>query len=173
MQINIILRIVIYLKSGNFHVKIIHVLNNHFDLFSWVYGTHENILTYFNTNIYYRCISVCSSVSHISREKVSKHTNMFMILPYCHCSTYLKYTLPYTTQFSVDCLLCLIVTISAHICSKKLLEWSNENLTYIVYCIRVTCGDWVKWFCYMEVWDTMLGLLIWWPFSIINFCWVL
>ena len=34
-----------YCKSGNFHVKIIHVLNIHFDLFSWVYGTHENILT--------------------------------------------------------------------------------------------------------------------------------
>ena len=32
-------------KSGNFHVKIIHVLNTHIDLFSWVYGTHENILT--------------------------------------------------------------------------------------------------------------------------------
>ena len=37
-----------YRKSGNFHVEIIHV-----NLFSWVYGTHENILTwtYFNTNI--------------------------------------------------------------------------------------------------------------------------
>ena len=34
-----------YRKSGNFHVKIIHVLNIHFDLFSWVYGTQENILT--------------------------------------------------------------------------------------------------------------------------------
>ena len=29
-------------KSGNFHVKIIHVLNFHINLFSWVYGTHEN-----------------------------------------------------------------------------------------------------------------------------------
>ena len=46
-----------YRKSGNFHVKIIHVFNIHVDLFSWVYGTHENILTwtYFNTNIYYHC----------------------------------------------------------------------------------------------------------------------
>ena len=34
-----------YRKSGNFHVKIIHVLNVHIDLFSWVYGTHKNILT--------------------------------------------------------------------------------------------------------------------------------
>ena len=34
-----------YRKSGNFHVKIIHVFNIHVDLFSWVYGTHENILT--------------------------------------------------------------------------------------------------------------------------------
>ena len=34
-----------YHKSGNFHVKIIHVLNVHIDLFSWVYGTHKNILT--------------------------------------------------------------------------------------------------------------------------------
>ena len=32
-------------KSGNFHVKIIHVLNIHIDLFSWVYDTNENILT--------------------------------------------------------------------------------------------------------------------------------
>ena len=41
----------VYCKSGNFHVKIIHVLNIHIDLFLWVYGTHENILTwtYFNT----------------------------------------------------------------------------------------------------------------------------
>ena len=35
----------IYRKSGNFHVEIIHVVNIHVDLFSWVYGTHENILT--------------------------------------------------------------------------------------------------------------------------------
>ena len=35
-----------YRKSGNFHVKIIHVLNIHVDLFLWVYGTHENILTW-------------------------------------------------------------------------------------------------------------------------------
>ena len=34
-----------YHKSGNFHVKVIRVLNIHFDLFLWVYGTHENILT--------------------------------------------------------------------------------------------------------------------------------
>ena len=64
-----------YSKSGNFHVEIIHVVNIHVDLFSWVYalwypslawpdpwigsrarsdprvwpretnGTHENILT--------------------------------------------------------------------------------------------------------------------------------
>ena len=33
-----------YHKSGNFHVKIIHVLNIHVDLFLWVFGTHENIL---------------------------------------------------------------------------------------------------------------------------------
>ena len=32
-------------KSGNFHVENIHVLNIHVDLFLWVYGTHENILT--------------------------------------------------------------------------------------------------------------------------------
>ena len=32
-----------YRKSGNFHVKIIHVLNIHINLFSWVYGTHKNI----------------------------------------------------------------------------------------------------------------------------------
>ena len=38
-------------------MKIIHVLNNHVNLFSWVFSTHENILTwtYFNTNIYYHC----------------------------------------------------------------------------------------------------------------------
>ena len=36
---------VIYRKSGNFHVEIIHVVNIHVNLFSWVYGTHENILT--------------------------------------------------------------------------------------------------------------------------------
>ena len=35
----------IYCKSGNFHVKIIHVLNIQIDLFSWVCDTHENILT--------------------------------------------------------------------------------------------------------------------------------
>ena len=34
----------VYRKSGNFYAKIIHALNIHFDLFSWVYGTHENIL---------------------------------------------------------------------------------------------------------------------------------
>ena len=46
-----------YQKSGNFHVKIIHVLNIHVGIFSCVYGIHENILTwtYFNTNIYYHC----------------------------------------------------------------------------------------------------------------------
>ena len=35
----------IYRKLRNFHVKIVHVLNIHINLFSWVYGTHENILT--------------------------------------------------------------------------------------------------------------------------------
>ena len=35
----------IYRKSGNFDVEIIHVVNIHVDLFSWVYGTHKNILT--------------------------------------------------------------------------------------------------------------------------------
>ena len=35
----------VYRKLGNFHVEIIHVVNIHVDLFSWVYGTHENILT--------------------------------------------------------------------------------------------------------------------------------
>ena len=42
-----------YHKSGNFHVEIIRVLNIHVNLFSWVYDTHENILTqaYFNKNI--------------------------------------------------------------------------------------------------------------------------
>ena len=34
-----------YRKSGNFHVEIIHVVNIHVDLFLWVFGTHENILT--------------------------------------------------------------------------------------------------------------------------------
>ena len=34
-----------YRKLGNFHVEIIHVVNIHVDLFSWVYGTQENILT--------------------------------------------------------------------------------------------------------------------------------
>ena len=34
-----------YRKTGNSHVKIIHVLNIHMDLFLWFYGTHENILT--------------------------------------------------------------------------------------------------------------------------------
>ena len=45
----------IYHKSGNFHVKIIHALNIHMDLFLWVYDTHKNIstLTYFNINFYY------------------------------------------------------------------------------------------------------------------------
>ena len=36
---------VVYRKSGNFHVEIIHVLNIYVHLFSWVYGTHKNILT--------------------------------------------------------------------------------------------------------------------------------
>ena len=42
-----------YRKLENFHVEIIHVVNIHVNLFSWVCGTHENILTwtYFNTNI--------------------------------------------------------------------------------------------------------------------------
>ena len=40
-----ILKFLLYHKSGNFHVEIIHVVNIHVDLFSWVYGTHENILT--------------------------------------------------------------------------------------------------------------------------------
>ena len=46
-----------YRKLGNFHVEIIHVLNIHINLFLWIYGTHENILTrtYFNTDIYYHC----------------------------------------------------------------------------------------------------------------------
>ena len=35
----------IYHKLENIHVEIIHVVNIHVDLFSWVYGTHENILT--------------------------------------------------------------------------------------------------------------------------------
>ena len=39
------LLLLLYRKSGNFHVKIIHVLNIHFNLFLWVYGTHKNILT--------------------------------------------------------------------------------------------------------------------------------
>ena len=45
----------IYHKSGNFHVKIIHALNIHMNLFLWVYDTHKNIstLTYFNMNFYY------------------------------------------------------------------------------------------------------------------------
>ena len=34
-----------YRKLENFHVEIIHVVNIHVDLFSWVYSTHENILT--------------------------------------------------------------------------------------------------------------------------------
>ena len=41
----VLLLILSYRKSGNFHVKIIHVLNIHIDLFLWVYGTHESILT--------------------------------------------------------------------------------------------------------------------------------
>ena len=42
-------------------MKIIHVLNIHIVLFSWVYGTlypqkYFNMkVTYFNTNIYYHC----------------------------------------------------------------------------------------------------------------------
>ena len=44
----------VYRKSGNFHVKIIHVLNIHFNLFLWVYGTHKNILTSTWT-FYYHC----------------------------------------------------------------------------------------------------------------------
>ena len=35
----------VYRKLGNFYVEIIHVVNIHVNLFSWVYGTHENILT--------------------------------------------------------------------------------------------------------------------------------
>ena len=31
-------------KSGNFHVEIIHVVNIHVDLFSWVFGRDEPIL---------------------------------------------------------------------------------------------------------------------------------
>ena len=34
----------VYRKSGNFYVEIIHVVNIHVDLLSWVYGTHKNIL---------------------------------------------------------------------------------------------------------------------------------
>ena len=37
--------VIVYRKSGNFHVKIIHVLNIHINLFLWVYSTHKNILT--------------------------------------------------------------------------------------------------------------------------------
>ena len=33
------------LNTINWHVEIIHVVNIHVDLFLWVYGTHENILT--------------------------------------------------------------------------------------------------------------------------------
>ena len=43
-----------YRKLEKFHVKIIHVLNIHINLFSWVYGTHETY-RYFSTNIYYHC----------------------------------------------------------------------------------------------------------------------
>ena len=39
----------IYRKLGNFHVEIIHVVNIHVNLFSWVYGTHKNIL---NMNLF-------------------------------------------------------------------------------------------------------------------------
>ena len=42
---SITVKVWIYRKLGNFHVEIIHVVNIHVDLFSWVYGTHENILT--------------------------------------------------------------------------------------------------------------------------------
>ena len=49
MQESFILLVIVfkqkYCKSGNFHAKIIHVLNIHFNLFSWIYGTHKNILT--------------------------------------------------------------------------------------------------------------------------------
>ena len=37
--------VTMYRKLGNFHVEIIHVVNIHVDLFSWVYDTHKNILT--------------------------------------------------------------------------------------------------------------------------------
>ena len=37
--------VILYHKLGNFHVKIIHVVNIYVNLFSWVYGTHKNILT--------------------------------------------------------------------------------------------------------------------------------
>ena len=57
-HISFTINIMQYRKSGNFHVKIIRVLNIHIDLFSWVYGTHKNIftLTYFNMNVYYHRI---------------------------------------------------------------------------------------------------------------------
>ena len=53
LQSKILARELKYHKSGNFHVEMIHVVNIHVDLFSWFYGTHENILTwtYFNMNI--------------------------------------------------------------------------------------------------------------------------
>ena len=46
-----------YRKSGNFHVKIIHVLNIHFGLFSWVYD-NINFINY----VIYRCLLLyCSN----------------------------------------------------------------------------------------------------------------
>ena len=45
INVNGFFLVVKYRKSGNFHVEIIHVVNSHVNLFSWVYGTHENILT--------------------------------------------------------------------------------------------------------------------------------
>ena len=58
-----------YCKSGNFHVEIIHVVNIHVDLFSWVYGTHENI---FNMNLfqhdYLRSYNHCTCTVDITHK---------------------------------------------------------------------------------------------------------
>ena len=50
-----------YRNSGNFHVKIIHVINIHFDL---IFVGQGYLRKYFYTNIYYQCsLILCSSVN--------------------------------------------------------------------------------------------------------------
>ena len=78
-----------YCKSGNFHVKIIRVLNIHIDLFSWVYGTRRK---YFNMNIRISTRTFITIVLLILRMSISLHYLANIIYSVL---TYYVYTLAY------------------------------------------------------------------------------